>query len=104
MWCGTELAPWYEGLFCCAAHREKQRLHRRKIEAQTLQPCPKPFKVAYAQRGLALRKAVEYNQRPYLCVCGTYHLTSKRVASAQSGVYASALAALSEEMLVGVSA
>jgi hypothetical protein len=78
LWCGTELNPLYSGLYCCSAHREKQRLHRRKVEGRGLKRCPKPFKIPYGFRGFALRKAVEYDQRPYLCVCGTFHLTSQR--------------------------
>jgi len=77
LWCGTELNPLYDGLYCCAAHREKQRLHRRKIEGQGLKTCPKPFKIPYPVRGEALRAAVQFQQWPYPCPCGVWHLSSQ---------------------------
>lgn len=98
VWCGTELNPAYNGLFCCDAHKEKQRLHRRKLDGEPIVTCPKPFKVAYSGRGMALRKAVEYGQRPYLCECGVHHLTSKALHAGRSDDFAAALSNLSEEI------
>jgi hypothetical protein len=94
-WCGTELAPWYSGLYCSDAHRDKQRLHRRKLDGQPIKICPKPYKKAFTHRGFALRKAVTYQQYPYLCACSAWHLTSR-----PNHLFDTALRVLIEEMLV----
>ena len=46
--------------------------------ADALTLCPTPEKVAYENRRLAKRRAKQYHgQRPYLCQCGRWHLTSQ---------------------------
>jgi hypothetical protein len=40
--------------------------------------CPTPTKIRMTSRGSAFRCAILAKQYPYLCVCGTYHLTSQR--------------------------
>lgn len=93
-WCGTELSPYFDGLYCSDAHRKRQGEYRRKMSMKPVEVCPTPFKVAYPYRGEALRAAVVHQQCPYLCQCSVFHLTSQL----QETPYDDALRALIEEM------
>lgn len=77
-WCGQGLAAdCTRQLYCCATHAKKQSAHRRRLAARPLAPCPRPDKRAYPHRGTAVRHAVSDSLFPYLCCCGTYHLTKQ---------------------------
>lgn len=77
-WCGQRLAAGCtRQLYCCATHAKKQAAHRRRLTARPLVACPRPDKRSYTHRGTAIRYAVADSLFPYLCHCGTYHLTKQ---------------------------
>lgn len=77
-WCGQHLAAdRTRQLYCCETHAKKQAAHRRRLVARPLVACPRPDKRSYTHRGTAIRYAVADGLFPYLCLCGTYHLTKQ---------------------------
>ena len=92
LWCGRDLRAVPDAIYCKPTHAQKARRRRARQLQQPLNACSTPLKIAYESRGEALRNAVIYQQFPYDCSCGRYHLTRKR----RSG--------LCEETLVSVAA
>lgn len=80
-WCGAPLDVAGPGQsqanHCGRLHARKQSNWRAQAASGPIRRCPRPEKVAYGSRGTALRFALAYRQHPYLCVCGTFHLTRR---------------------------
>lgn len=78
-WCGTplEVAPagQAQANHCGRLHARKHSQWRGKRALTPIGRCPRPDKKAYGARGTALRFALAYQQYPYLCACGAFHLT-----------------------------
>lgn len=92
-WCGSPLpiAPpgSAQAAHCNRLHARKHSAWRARSRDLPLRVCTRPDKRAYGSRGSALRFAVAYQQYPYLCGCGAFHLTCRPTAG-----FAAALAHL----------
>ena len=79
-WCGLDLpedaVP--DAIYCKPTHTKKAQRRRSRLSQRPPNACPTPLKIAYESRGEALRNAVVYQQFPYDCSCGRYHLTRKQ--------------------------
>lgn len=85
LWCGVPLEVATAGQpqrnHCGRPHARKHGKWRARSLELVLRRCPHPEKRAYGSRGTALRFALAYQQDPYLCGCGAFHLTCRRNAT-----------------------
>lgn len=79
-WCGHDLPddPDADRAYCKRTHAKKAQRRRTSLVQAGSRPCPTPHKAVLVSRGEAFRGAVEHQQYPYACPCGSYHLTRQR--------------------------
>ncbi|WP_457180907.1 hypothetical protein [Mycobacteroides abscessus] len=75
-WCGKTLNAESGALYCRKAHARKATEFRSRQRSMPVVVCPHPEKLAYNDRGTALRSAAWHGKSFYQCDCAAFHLTS----------------------------